>query len=420
MRGAWRSMEASTAPIAKRCSMCGGSTFAAVGKNPSMAKPRPPRTSTRSVTITPRANFPMDPPDGYCGRWAGSGASCGRRLKRARRPFSHISCVSNSIRFQLARLADHIFNLGEVVQFLRWGKRDRGIQASNANDGAVEIVKRFFVDDGCDFACEAAGARVLVKEDDFVGLLHSLRDGFAVERGDRAQVEDFEIDSVLGQKVGGFERSMDHRGVGDEAEVVTFAREVRFADGDDVILGGNFALDAAIKIFVLEEDAGIVIPNGGFDQAFGVVGRGRANDFETGIVDEPHFGILRVERAAVDVSAARAAQNERRGCAPQVMRFCDHVADLVEGAADEIHELEFGDGAHTGERCSEGRAYDGGLGDGRVDDALRAEAVDETVGDLKSSAINSDVFAETDNGGVAVHFFPDSLADGFEVGEEHS
>ena len=98
------------------------------------------------------------------------------------------------------------------------------------------------------------------------------------------------------------------------------------------------------------------------------------------------------------------------------MRFRDHVADLVEGAADEIHELEFGDRAHAGERRSEGRAYDGGLGDGRVDDALGAEAVDETVGDFERAAVDADVFAEAEDGGVAVHFFPDSLADGFEVG----
>src|SRR5579863_4050533 len=102
------------------------------------------------------------------------------------------------------------------------------------------------------------------------------------------------------------------------------------------------------------------------------------------------------------------------------MRFRDHVADLVEGAADEVHELEFGDGAHAGERCSEGRAHDGRLGDGRVDNALRAEAVDETVSDFKGAAVNADVFAQAEDGGIAVHFFPDSLADGFEVSKEHS
>src|SRR3984957_13476084 len=98
------------------------------------------------------------------------------------------------------------------------------------------------------------------------------------------------------------------------------------------------------------------------------------------------------------------------------MRLRDHVADLVESAADEVHELEFGDGAHAGERCSEGRAHDGGFGDGRVDDALGAEAVDETTSDFKGPAVDADVFAKAEDGGVTVHFFPDSLADGFEVG----
>jgi hypothetical protein len=99
------------------------------------------------------------------------------------------------------------------------------------------------------------------------------------------------------------------------------------------------------------------------------------------------------------------------------VRFRDHVADLVEGAADEVHELKFGDGAHSGERCAESRTYDGGFGDGCVDDALRAEAVDEPVGDFKRPAVDADVFTQAEDGWVAVHFFPDSLADGFEVGE---
>jgi len=73
---------------------------------------------------------------------------------------------------------------------------------------------------------------------------------------------------------------------------------------------------------------GLLSRDGGFDQSFGVVGRGRANDFESGIVNEPHLGILRVEWTAVNVSAAGAAQHERGGRAPEVVRFRDHIADL--------------------------------------------------------------------------------------------
>ena len=165
---------------------------------------------------------------------------------------------------------------------------------------------------------------------------------------------------------------------------------------------------------------GIVVADGGFDQALGVVRRGWTDHFEAGVVDEPHLGILRVEWAAVDVSAAGAAKNERRGRSPEIVRLGDHVGDLVEGAADEVHELKFGDRPHAGERRSESRANDGGLGDGRVDNALGAKAVDEPVGHFESAAVNADVFAKAEDGRVAFHFFPDSLANGFEIGELHS
>ena len=155
----------------------------------------------------------------------------------------------------------------------------------------------------------------------------------------------------------------------------------------------------------------------GFDQALGVVGGGRANHFQAGRVHEPHLRILRMEWAAVNIAAAGAANHQRRGRAPAIVSLGDHVDDLVEGAADEIHELELGHRTHAGERGAEGRAHDGGFRDGRVDDALGAEAVDEAVGDFERAAVDADVFAEAEDGGIALHFLPDSLADGFEIGE---
>ena len=57
-------------------------------------------------------------------------------------------------------------------------------QAGNSDDGTIEVIERLFVDDGGDFAGEASSARVLVQDNHFVRLPHSLRDGFAVERRD--------------------------------------------------------------------------------------------------------------------------------------------------------------------------------------------------------------------------------------------
>ena len=124
-----------------------------------------------------------------------------------------------------------------------------------------------------------------------------------------------------------------------------------------------------------------------------------------------------MEWPAVNIAAAGPADDQGRGRAPAVVRLGDHVGDLVERAADEVHELKFGDRAHAGERRAEGRAHDGRLGDGRVDDALGAKAVDEAVGDFERAAVDADVFANAEDGRIALHLLPDSLADGFEIGE---
>src|SRR5580698_1219693 len=238
---------------------------------------------------------------------------------------------------------------------------------------------------------------MLVQNDDFVRLLHGLRDGLTVERRDGAQVEDFNVDSVVLQNVSSLQSGVDHGGVGNNAEIAAFAGDARFANGNNIVFGGDFSLDAAVKILVLEKDAGIVVADGGLNQAFRIVRRGGADDFEARVMDEPHFGILRMKRAAVDVSAAGAAQNQRRGRTPEIMSFRDHVGNLVESAADEIHELKFGDRAHAGERCAESRAHNGRFSDRCIDHAISSETVDEAVRDFESSAVNADVLADAED-----------------------
>ncbi len=51
-----------------------------------------------------------------------------------------------------------------------------------------------------------------------------------------------------------------------------------------------------------------------------------------------------MEGPAMHVAAAWTAQHQRGWRSPAVVRLGGHVDDLVEGAADEVHELEFGHG----------------------------------------------------------------------------
>src|SRR5208283_4157213 len=66
---------------------------------------------------------------------------------------------------------------------------------------------------------------------------------------------------------------------------------------------------------------------------------------------------------------------------------------------------------------AEAGVHDGHLGNGCVDDARGTEAVDEALGDFEGAAIDADVFADAEDGGIALHLFPDALADRFEVGD---
>src|SRR5262249_61402175 len=98
-----------------------------------------------------------------------------------------------------------------------------------------------------------------------------------------------------------------------------------------------------IKKLMLEKDAGVVIANRRFDESFCVVGGGGTDYLQSGRMDEVHFRVLRMERAAVNTAATWPTQNEGRRSTPSIVRFGDHVRDLVEGASDEVHKLGFGD-----------------------------------------------------------------------------
>ena len=110
------------------------------------------------------------------------------------------------VRLQSAGLENYIFQLGQIVVLLRRRERDRRVQAGDADDGTIEVIEGFFVDDGGNLAREPSRARVLVQDDDLVRFLHCLRDRFAIQRGEGAKVKNLYIDSFLVQDFGRFQR----------------------------------------------------------------------------------------------------------------------------------------------------------------------------------------------------------------------
>src|SRR6202140_1603908 len=158
---------------------------------------------------------------------------------------------------------------------------------------------------------------------------------------------------------------MHHCGISDYAQVATLAGNSRLAQRYDVFLGGNVVFDSPIKILVLEENHRIVVANSGLDKTFRIVGARGTNHFQTRSMHKPHLRILRVKRTAVDVSTTRSANHQWRRRIPAIVRLGQHVYDLVESAADEVHELKLSHRPHAGKRSPIGRANDSGFSNGR-------------------------------------------------------
>src|SRR5713226_8858955 len=121
-----------------------------------------------------------------------------------------------------------------------------------------------------------------------------------------------------------------------------------------------------------------------------------------------------MKRPAVHAASGRPANDHGRGGIPKIMSLGDEIRNLIEGANDEVDELHFANGAQAAVAHTAGGADNGALADGRVDDTLPAEALEQPFAGLERPAVDPDVFANQDNRGVALHLLEHGLLDGFE------
>jgi len=166
------------------------------------------------------------------------------------------------------------------------------------------------------------------------------------------------------------------------------------------------------SVFLLGEDIGAY--GGAFKVTAGMLEKFGADR----VIDTP------ISESAIVGAAVGAAL---MGMRPVVeMQFMDFIAcgfDQIVNMAAKIHYRwgpavpmvirgPSGAGVHAHQSRSHRRADDGGFGNRRVNDALGAEFLEHPGGHLERAAIVADVFAEQEDGRVALHLLPDSLANG--------
>lgn len=168
---------------------------------------------------------------------------------------------------------------------------------------------------------------------------------------------------------------------------------------------------------MLKEEDRVRVLEGHAQEALRVCRRRGVGDFQAGNVEEPGFGALGVERAGGDAAAGGHADDDVSGSAPAPVDFGQIVDNLIESTRHEIAELHFDHGLAAGNRQAQRGADDRRLAQGRVADAVLAEAVDEALGDLEDAAVLGDVLAHQDEAGVGVEGFGEALGDGVDQAE---
>src|SRR5882672_12723520 len=116
-------------------------------------------------------------------------------------------------------------------------------------------------------------------------------------------------------------------------------------------------------------------------------------------------------------AAGRAAHNDGRRRVPEIVALGDEIGELIEAAGDEVDELHLADGAQAEIAHAASRADDGAFADGRVDYAFPSEAFEQAFAGLERAAVDTDVFADDHDSGVALHLLKHGLLDGFEEGD---
>ena len=253
----------------------------------------------------------------------------------------------------------------------------------------------------------------LVDHHQAAGLFHALGHGVVVKGNQSPGVDDLGGDALLGQLVGGLQGPLHIQQVGHDGHVRALPLDVRLAEGDaEVRVIGHLAL-GGVEHLVLEEADGVVVPDGGAQQARGVGGGGGADDFQPRDVHEQTLQGLGVGGG---VAAARALlapdhQGDPGVAAEDIAGLGHLVEDLVRRHEGEVPVHQLRDGPHPAGGGAQGGADDGGLGDGGVADPVRAEFLVEVPGAAVHAAQLLHVLAHDEDPLVPPHLLGDGLPD---------
>src|SRR3990172_313159 len=176
-----------------------------------------------------------------------------------------------SPRCELFHRLDHVGRLRQERVLEGGGEGHRHVRRRQAHHRRVEVLERLLRDLRCHFGADPEEPVALVQYQRAPRLLDRSQHGLGVHRIHGPKIDDLDRDTAVRQLFGGLERAMHHPAVGDDRNVVAFARHIRLADRhEEVGVLGNDLLHPAVDPLLLEEHARVVVADGRLQQALRV------------------------------------------------------------------------------------------------------------------------------------------------------
>jgi hypothetical protein len=95
-------------------------------------------------------------------------------------------------------LGDDIRRPGQLALLEFRAVNGRCIQSADSEDGSVEVIEAFLLNEAGDLGSNAAEGFVFFHDHGTMRFAHGVEDGFLVERSDGAKVEDLRFDIMFG------------------------------------------------------------------------------------------------------------------------------------------------------------------------------------------------------------------------------
>src|SRR5271168_1694039 len=173
------------------------------------------------------------------------------------------STAIGSIRYEVADRVDDLVGVRENRLLQRRRKRRMRIHRGDATNRRVEVFEGMFPDNRRNLAADSASQAILMNDQHLAGFFRGLEDRLAIERKQRAQVEDLNRDTIfLFDDARGVNRLPERATISNDRKIGALLANLRDAERNRELAFRNILLEAAIEALMFEVHHRIAVANG--------------------------------------------------------------------------------------------------------------------------------------------------------------